>query len=77
MNPNTPDSFRIRSYSFGELALLYNPYHHPKSATRQLRRWINYHPNLSEKLRLLGYQPGQRIFTPKQVECLVEHLGEP
>ncbi|WP_255419973.1 DUF4248 domain-containing protein [Parabacteroides sp. AM58-2XD] len=25
----------------------------------------------------MGYHPGVRSFTPRQVECIVEHLGEP
>lgn len=43
----------------------------------QLWRWINYHGVLKAKLVELGYRPGIRCFTPKQVECIVEHLGEP
>jgi len=69
--------FKIRTYGVGELARLYNPYSLPASATRQLRRWISYHPELSDRLHELGYYPGLKVFTPKQVECLVKHLGEP
>jgi len=77
MNPNTTQSFTLRSYGFGELAILYNPQQQPKSAARQLKRWINCYPGLTERLSLLGYTSGQRILTPKQVACIVECLGEP
>ena len=43
----------------------------------QLWRWINYHGVLKAKLLELGYHPGVRSFTPRQVECIIEHLGEP
>jgi len=69
--------FLIRTYGVGELARLYNPYSLPASATRQLYRWIHHHPTLPAKLAELGYHPGQKVFTPKQVQCLIEHLGEP
>ena len=61
-------TFVIRAYGVGELAQLYKP---------QLWRWINHHDILKQKLVTLGYHPGIRCFTPKQVICIVEHLGEP
>lgn len=78
MEPLTSDTkFRIRAFGVSELAMLYNPHLTGPSATRQLKRWIDYHPLLEKKLKRLGYLPGQRCLTPKQVECIVEHLGEP
>ena len=74
---NRETFFKIRAYYVSELAVLYNPHLNSQAATRQLRRWIDYHPDLIEKLKLLGYFPGQRCFTPKQVACVIEHLGEP
>ena len=61
----------------GELALKYNPHLSQRGAINQLWRWINYQNVLKEKLLAIGYRPGIRCFTPKQVECIVEHLGEP
>ena len=70
-------AFVIRAYGVGELAGLYNPHLSHRASVMQLRRWINQHGILKEKLTALGYHPGIRRFTPKQVACIVEHLGEP
>lgn len=35
-----------------------------------LRKWLQMVPNL-------GLQDGQRILTPRQVQLVFEHLGEP
>ena len=70
-------SFEIRAYGVGELAELYSPHMSRRGAIMQLWRWINYHGVLKAKLVELGYRPRITCFTPKQVECIVEHLGEP
>ena len=70
-------SFEIRAYGVGELAELYSPHMSRRGAIMQLWRWINYRGVLKAKLVELGYRPSIRCFTPKQVECIVEHLGEP
>lgn len=66
-----------RAWGFQELAIRYFPYIKPHSAGNQLRRWILYSRELQDKLTACHYSPGQRILTPLQVRCLVEHLGEP
>ena len=70
-------TFTIRAYGIGELAMLYNPHLSRRAAILQLWRWINYHGVLKAKLLELGFRPGIRSFTPRQVKCIVEHLGEP
>lgn len=70
-------NFHIRAYGVGELALLYNPHLSRRGAIMQLWRWINYQGALRGKLDALGYRPGTRCFTPRQVACVVEHLGDP
>lgn len=70
-------SFKIRSYGFGELAQLYLPDIHPKSASNQLRHWFQLNTNLTASLKLNGYRKGNRILTPNQVKIIVEFLGEP
>lgn len=70
-------TFVIRAYGVGELAELYNPHLSRRGAIMQLWRWINHHGVLKRQLEELGYYPGIRCFTPKQVECIVRHLGEP
>ena len=70
-------TFVIRAYGVGELAQLYNSHLSHRGAVMQLWRWINHHDILKQKLVTLGYHPGIRCFTPKQVICIMEHLGEP
>ena len=70
-------TFEIRAYGVGELAELYSPQMSHRGAIMQLWRWINYHGVLKAKLLVLGFRPGIRSFTPRQVKCIVEHLGEP
>jgi hypothetical protein len=69
--------FKIKSYGYGELALLYFPNSTKKSASVQLRRWIVSNKKLETDLYDAGFKPGQKIFTPKQVQLLTEMLGNP
>lgn len=74
---NMDEQFKIKSYGYGELALLYFPNSTKKSASVQLRRWIIYNKNLQEELKSSKFKPGIRILTPKQVEIITHHLGYP
>ena len=65
------------SYSMKELAGLYFPASSPRSATTQLRRWINRNNDLTEALAQTGLKKGQRLLTPRQVALILEYLGEP
>ena len=49
----------------------------PKSATDKLSRWIRLSGNLKDKLQALNWHPGNKLFTPKQAMCIIDHLGEP
>jgi hypothetical protein len=69
--------FVIRSYGFGELALLYFANSSKKSAATQLGRWIAGNEKLRMNLIENGYKKGSRILTPKQVEVIINHLGKP
>jgi len=69
--------FKIRSYGYGELALLYFPNSTKSSASTQLGRWIKQNKLLQQKLHESGFVTGKRILTPKQVASLVQILGEP
>lgn len=71
------ENFKIRTYSFCELAKLYFPNVANKSATKQLRKWLNFNQRLSQRLADVGYQGVQRIITPAQVKIIIEELGEP
>lgn len=69
--------FKIRSYGYAELAQIYFPSVTKKSASVQLRRWIVRNRKLAASLEEAGFHPGQRLMTPKQVELLVDFLGNP
>ena len=56
-----------------EFALLYFPESPPETAYK--RMWTS--RGLKEKLLAAGWVKFQKLYTPKQVACLVEHLGEP
>ena len=71
------DKFKIRSYGYGELALLYFPNSSPKSASVQLRTWIRLNEKLKSELNETGFTPGKKILTPRQVELIVNEIGEP
>lgn len=69
-------TFTIRAYGLKELASLYFPCNTPRSAAAQLKKWMK-NPRLMQKLLAADYQNGQKLLTPRQVQIIVEHLGEP
>ncbi len=66
--------FEIRTYSFCELAQLYNPNITKGAAVFRLKAWIKNKPELSTKINL---NPYTRILTPKQVKLIIEYFDEP
>jgi len=77
-NKDGPEKcFVLRSYGYGELALLYFPNSTKKSATTQLRRWIRRNLELRSTLAQLGFAERQRILTPRQVEEIIKFVGKP
>jgi hypothetical protein len=71
------EDFKIKTYGVTELALLYSPECIPSTALARLRRWIAKNENLRTELIKLGWQPGNRMYTPRQVGCIVDFIGEP
>ena len=69
--------FRIRTYGRMELAQTYFPEMAAMSAWNKLKRWINNCPQLKKRLAELTDNPKARTWTPRQVETIVELLGEP
>ena len=49
----------------------------PEIAYKRMWVWIRTSRGLKEKLLAAGWVKFQKLYTPKQVACLVEHLGEP
>ena len=66
-----------RVYGHTELARLYFPGILDKSASSQLSSWINRDEDLMAELKKAGYKKGQRMYTPRQVAILRDHLGDP
>lgn len=60
-----------------EIAMQYFPYSTSRSASNQLRKWINIHSSLKNELLNNGWTNGCRFLTPKQVELIYYYLGEP
>ena len=69
--------FKIKSYGYGELAMLYFPNSNKRSASTQLGRWVSHNKSLKNQLRLAGFTRGQKILTPIQVGIIIQKLGEP
>lgn len=60
-----------------ELAQTYFPTLLALSAWNKLKRWIDSCPQLKKRLAELTDNPKARTWTPRQVEAIVEMLGEP
>lgn len=69
--------FEIKAYGKSELAQLYNPRMGVRSALRTLSVWIKRNEMLHGRLQETGLVPCCKIYTPRQVELIVEYLGEP
>ncbi|MCD8263664.1 MAG: DUF4248 domain-containing protein [Tannerellaceae bacterium] len=70
-------NFKPKTYGLRELASLYCPDIHPKSAARKLKGWILRNSQLCSELRSIGWEENYRLFTPNQVQVIVRYLGEP
>lgn len=57
--------------------MLYMPGICRSGALKQFNRWIERNARLTAELTETGYDGTERIFTPKQVELIVEYIGEP
>lgn len=67
----------MNSIYFTDLALLYFPRSNGRSAATQLKRWIAFNPELSQRLEELHYKSNQRALTPLQEEAIRHYLGNP
>ena len=61
----------------GDLAQLYSPNVCRKSALRLLNQYIHRAKGLLPALEATGYSHSARHFTPRQLELVLEYLGEP
>ena len=66
----------VGAYYFCDIAMSYFPLLSKKKASDKLSRWIRVSGKLMERLEECGWHPRQRILSPRQLECLVSHVGE-
>lgn len=67
----------IKTYSKGELALLYMPNVLQPTARRTMMGWIQKNAPLIAELYEAGYRDRAVLLTPKQVEIIFKYLGPP
>ena len=71
------DTFKIKSYSKKELALLFFPDSTPRVAVNHLMALIRRNDMLSDELLSTGYKTTNKVFTPRQVQAIVDWIGAP
>ena len=60
-----------------DLDMAYFPDCSKKTASRLFAREINLTPGLLDALRPTGYRPAQKRLSPRQLQILFSHLGQP
>ena len=66
-----------RAYGVTEFAQLYFPGQTPVIAYKRMWECICTSRGLKAKLEAAGWVKFQKLYTPKQVSVLIDHLGEP
>lgn len=64
-----------RAYGVTEFAQLYFPGRTPVVAYQRMWEWIRTSRGLKAKLEAAGWVKFQKLYTPKQVAVLIDHLG--
>lgn len=67
----------MKAIYLSDLSQLYFPNSTARSASTQLKRWINLNKELTNRLKELHYKPRQRALTPLQHQAIIDCLGEP
>ncbi len=62
--------FEIKAYYKAELATVYCSEMSPRGALRRFNKWLKRNPRLNSLLN-------ENDFTPRQVQQIVEELGDP
>ena len=71
------ENMELRIYRKQELAMKYFPESNKECAGRNFRRWITHCKELYERLLAMGYDKNRKYFLKREVELIVEFLGEP
>ena len=46
-------------------------------STKTLKAWIDAMPALVDSLKYYGYDPQDKVFTPRQIELIFDYIGSP
>ncbi len=76
-NMNEDLDFVLKAYDKAELAQLYCPGRTEDAALKTLLRWIRQCEPLVEALGEVDYNLRRHRFLRREVELIVQHLGEP
>ena len=68
---------KINSLSKAQLAQLYAPDLAPISAVNRLMKWLKRDEGVMQQLAALGYSKCNKVFTARQVQVIIDYLGEP
>ena len=60
-----------------QLALLYFPQSTPRTAVNHLMAWTHRCKPLMHELQETGYNIKSKTLTPRQVNIIIRHLGDP
>ena len=71
------EHFTIRAFSKKELALRFFPDSTPRVAVNHLMALIRRNDMLSDELLSTGYKTTNKVFTPRQVQAIVDWIGAP
>ena len=71
------DTFKNRSYSKKELALMFFPDSTPETAVKHLMALIRRNDMLWDEVEAMGYYSRSKTFPPRQVQAIVDWLGAP
>ena len=66
-----------RAYGVAEFAQLYFPGRTPVVAYKRMWEWIRTSRGLKAKLEAAGWVKFQKLYTPRQVAVLIDHLDQP
>lgn len=71
------ETIPIKSYSWSEVACMYNADISLSAACKILHRWIRRNAGLEADLHMVGWRKGLKRLTPHQVEIIFSYLGYP
>ena len=69
--------FEIRTYTKRQLALMYFPESHPRTAVNRLTLWIRRCTPLWQQLESMGYSSSCKAYSPREMRAIVNFLGPP